>query len=175
MMRLLEKTLKGLKEMLDDKQQLLQYRGYGNIRRTIFTFNPPVEKAKIDAFENDIGYKLPEDYKYFLTIHNGADLYEMLWEGKRAGGGFELFPLEQLIKEFEYSFEDFEKPFLPIAYWEDEDRVLINLEDVANNSKEYIYVYGESELKPLKLNFESFLDTYSVAQGTFFFEWPYLK
>ncbi|WP_081108922.1 SMI1/KNR4 family protein [Peribacillus simplex] len=45
--------------------------------------------AEAEIFENENNIKLPEDYKAFLTLHNGAKMYELLDDdGEKRGAVF---------------------------------------------------------------------------------------
>ena len=40
----------------------------------ILTLMPPIKEASANIFEDKFKIKLPQDYKYLLTVHNGVEL-----------------------------------------------------------------------------------------------------
>ncbi|MDF9759375.1 hypothetical protein OKW24_001148 [Peribacillus simplex] len=64
--------------------------------------------AEAEIFENENNIKLPEDYKTFLTLHNGARIYELLDDdGEKIGGGLHVFSLGEIkeVQEIDYLSE----------------------------------------------------------------------
>jgi cell wall assembly regulator SMI1 len=51
---------------------------------------------EIKNFEEEINISLPEDYKSFLKIHNGAILFEMLLGTVNIGGGLHLYSVDEI-------------------------------------------------------------------------------
>ena len=79
-MKDIEVLLKELKSKLDEKSSLADWDGLldrddKTPLRHYFTFNPPATEEEINKLEQDLGITIPDDYREFLTIHNGMILY----------------------------------------------------------------------------------------------------
>ncbi|PAD11666.1 SMI1/KNR4 family protein, partial [Shouchella clausii] len=89
-----------LKEILDSLKEALNEEGKIKSLLTseecFCSFNVPVSENHLSQFEKDQGIKIPSDLKEFLSLHNGARIYESMYSGEPAGGGLELFALDQM-------------------------------------------------------------------------------
>ncbi|MDT0173861.1 SMI1/KNR4 family protein [Exiguobacterium sp. BRG2] len=92
-----------------------------------FNLNDPVTEQAIQSFEKQFKLTLPSEYKTFLRLHDGAELFMI------QGLGIELYPLEKVIemtiqaKEYDLIHEDYDH-FLMIGEM-NEGYVLIQTED----------------------------------------------
>lgn len=58
----------------------------------LVTFSPnQAALNEILNFEAKYQLKLPDDYQKFITLHNGAKIFQILADGKNIGGGLYLF------------------------------------------------------------------------------------
>lgn len=84
-----------------------------------FNLNDPVTEQAIQSFEKQFKLMLPSEYKTFLRLHDGAELFII------QGLGIELYPLEKVIemtiqaKEDDLIHEDYDHFFtLQGSRWE---------------------------------------------------------
>jgi hypothetical protein len=119
---------------LDCKQRLIVFQTHGRKFPTTCSFNPPIKEQEMIAFEGRIGCKLPEDYRFFLTIHNGAKIFQLLLENKNIGGGLELFSVMEIMENLEYLvYLDEGTSLLPVGYLE-QQFLAINLEELKRDN-----------------------------------------
>ncbi|MGC4379308.1 SMI1/KNR4 family protein [Fictibacillus sp. Mic-4] len=110
---LIQSTLNGLKERLRlvNGKLILQSEG-GEVGEVICEFNESTNQENILSFEKNTGWKLPDDYKDFLLLHNGANIFD----DPEYGGGLELYRLEE-IKNIHEEME-FPNHWCPIGYYQ---------------------------------------------------------
>ncbi|MDN4593016.1 SMI1/KNR4 family protein [Polycladomyces subterraneus] len=89
---LIQKTLAGLKKRLVDNKLTVQ-KEEGFVEEMEFYFREPATDEEIQTFTRSTGVQLPEDYKTFLRIHNGAVLFKPWF-----GGQFELYMVSEIIE-----------------------------------------------------------------------------
>lgn len=166
-MHFIKESLNTLINRLDKDNKIVIYGEQGFISEALCLFNPPASNDEILQFENEMNIKLPEDYKIFLEFCNGVKLFQMLLHGQNIGGGLELFSLNEIRQHL----SNVKSPFLPIGYVS-EDYVTLNLEDIKNNSSNYLFLNSFLEPTPLNLNVEIFIDRYITSQGSSFWDWP---
>lgn len=167
---IINKTLDALKNKLNDKGNLEVIAEQGNIHTVNCSFSPPIKDEVLAAFLEKNSWTLPEDYKEFLTLHNGARIFEMLLGNTNIGGGLNLYSIQEIVK----TYEDLQlsSTYFPIGYVL-ENHLLINNNDIEQDNPNYLYLAGTSlKPEPLNLNFELFLDRFVVSQGSNFWEWP---
>jgi hypothetical protein len=73
---LVNKTLKYLKEKLNERSFFEIYQGEGITSNVTCKFNDPAPILKIEEFEEQTNLVLPDDYKQFLLLHNGISLFD---------------------------------------------------------------------------------------------------
>ncbi|MGE7904814.1 SMI1/KNR4 family protein [Peribacillus sp. NPDC094092] len=69
MSHFIQNTLSGLKELLNNKEQMKSVVEEGEVYNVSCSFNAPIKTNEIEMFESECDIKLPEDYKAFLTLH----------------------------------------------------------------------------------------------------------
>lgn len=67
--------LSALKERLDQNNVLLIQDVGGSLLETKLIFNPPATEHEINQFFNEININVPNDFKSFLLLHNGARIF----------------------------------------------------------------------------------------------------
>ncbi|AOY07524.1 hypothetical protein BKN48_20310 [Bacillus subtilis] len=100
MTNFVHKTVNGLKSLLDEKGAIQLFCSKGDIMEFLVTFSQ--DKATlndIQSLEAKHQITLPEDYQKFMTLHNGAKIFEILSDGENIGGGLQLFSLEEIKEE----------------------------------------------------------------------------
>ncbi|MFE9944939.1 SMI1/KNR4 family protein [Bacillus velezensis] len=163
-----EKTLQGLKELIDEKGCLKILGNEGAPLETECTFFKGATDLEIESFEKKIKVSLPEDYKSFLKLHNGARIFDLLIYGENVGGGLHILNLEEIEKYMQNGF--LEPQFIPVAHLLDGFYLLIDKTKMSTDPN-YLWFRGFIEYEPMQLNFEIFLDRYIMSQGANFWEW----
>ncbi|WPC79714.1 SMI1/KNR4 family protein [Bacillus halotolerans] len=163
-----EKTIQGLKELIDEKGRLKILGGEGALVETECSFSKGATDLEIECFEKKIKVSLPEDYKTFLKLHNGARIFDLLIYGENVGGGLHILNLEEIEK---YMQNGFLKPqFIPVAHLLDGCYLLIDKTRISTDPN-YLCFLRFVDYEPLQLNFEIFLDRYILSQGSNFWDW----
>jgi hypothetical protein len=148
--------------------EIISYEG--EVREVTCSFNTEAITAEIEKFENE-NSKLPEDYKAFLTLHNGARIYESIGEdGGKLGDGLEIFSLNE-IKEHQ-EIEYLSEHGIPIAHLLNDCYLILDTEKLKVGDPNYLNIMEFTDLSSLNLNFEIFLDRYIISQGEAFWSWP---
>ncbi|MCU6712996.1 SMI1/KNR4 family protein [Paenibacillus sp. J5C_2022] len=139
----------------------------GSISQVQFRFRPPLTEQDICSFEKDIGYELPFDYRQFLKICNGCDLFSH----PEYGGEAYLFGLRDI---HEQSYEEPGEGFLKLGYFYG-DNIVIDLNKVKVGDLNYLLVKDAIdhfyEARELHMNFELWLDRYIMCGGASFWNW----
>ncbi|MCM3169063.1 SMI1/KNR4 family protein [Peribacillus frigoritolerans] len=171
MSHFIQNTLTGLKKLLNSNDQMKIISYEGEVREITCSFNSEAATAEIEKFENENSIKLPEDYKEFLTLHNGARIYESIEEdGEKLGDGLEIFSLDEIkqYQEIEYLSEH----GIPIAHLLNDCYLILDTEKLKSGDPNYLNILEFTELSSLNLNFEIFLDRFIISQGEAFWSWP---
>ncbi|KAA6446954.1 SMI1/KNR4 family protein [Bacillus swezeyi] len=164
-------TLNGLKKLLNEKNEITLLSREGDVREAVCNFNNPASEEEIGEFEERTAIELPSDYKEFIKIHNGADIFDLLYAGCNIGGGLHLFSLnevEESLKKLTY----LKKEHVPIAHLLEGSLLLVDQKILKANNRNYLVLFSGLEYKPLNSNFELFIDRFVLSQGENFWEWP---
>ncbi|MFS0889890.1 SMI1/KNR4 family protein [Peribacillus frigoritolerans] len=171
MSNFIQNTLSGLKKLLNTNDQMKIISYEGEVREITCSFNSEAVASEIEKFENENSIKLPEDYKAFLTLHNGARIYESIDEdGDKLGDGLEIFSLDE-IKEYQ-EIEYLSEHGIPIAHLLEDCYLIIDTDKLKGGDPNYLNIMEFTDLSSLNLNFEIFLDRYIISQGEAFWSWP---
>lgn len=165
-------TLSGLKKLLDNNEQMKTISEEGEVGSVSCSFNAPIQTTEIEMFERENNIKLPEDYKAFLTLHNGARIYELIDDEDdiNIGGGLHLFSLDE-VKEAQ-ELELMEGLGIPIGHLLGDCYLILDTEKLKIGDPNYLNILEFTELASPNLNFEIFLDRYIISQGVVFWDWP---
>lgn len=166
----IEKSLKALQSRLDSENSLVIQREEGYIYNVEFEFNSPTSIEEINRFTEKTGWHLPDDYKEFLLLHNGAHLFSDV----KYGGGYQLLALDEIHQEYVEYLDDAPKNWYPISI-DNGDYIFIDSLKVEDGKKDYLIRFQADEpvehaLK-LNMNFETWLDKLIVCQGLEFWLW----
>ena len=167
----IQNTLSGLKQLLNNNDQMKSVAEEGEVYTVSCSFNPPIKTTEVKMFESEHDIKLPEDYKAFLKLHNGARIYESVDDdGVNIGGGLHLFSLDDIkeTQEVEYISEH----GIPIAHLLEDCYLILDIEKLKSTDPNYLNILEFTDIKILNLNFEIFLDRYIISQGVPFWSWP---
>lgn len=166
---LTKKTLDALKERLDENNSMLVQQPKGVLLRRIFEFNPPLTEENIIEFSLEQNLHLPEDYRQFLLMHNGASLF-----GGEYGGSIIIFRLEDVRS---YLHNGLPSKWLPIATILGAT-LFADCGRYENGEDEYLFIHEDGEKYEeawnLQSNFEIWLDRLIVSQGSQYWRWPIL-
>ncbi|MBD1381695.1 SMI1/KNR4 family protein [Metabacillus arenae] len=169
-MKIIYKTLEALKNKLDDEGNMEVIAEQGNIHTVNCSFNSPICNETLLAFQQESNWTLPDDYKEFLTHHNGARIFEMLLGKVNIGGGLRIYSMQEIQKTYENL--QLTSTYYPIGYVL-ESYLLINNKDIEQKNLNYLFIASTfPEIKPLNLNFELFFDRFIISQGANFWDWP---
>ncbi|MCZ0874156.1 SMI1/KNR4 family protein [Peribacillus sp. AS_2] len=171
MSNFIQNTLSGLKKLLNTNDQMKIISYEGEVREITCSFNSEAVASEIEKFVNENSIKLPEDYKAFLTLHNGARIYESIDEdGDKLGDGLEIFSLDK-IKEYQ-EIEYLSEHGIPIAHLLEDCYLILDTDKLKGGDPNYLNIMEFTDLSSLNLNFEIFLDRYIISQGEAFWSWP---
>ncbi|MFJ7927673.1 SMI1/KNR4 family protein [Peribacillus sp. NPDC096448] len=171
MSHFVQNTLSGLKQLLNNNDQMKSVSVEGEVYNVSCSFNAPIKTTEIETFESENDIKLPEDYKAFLKLHNGARIYESVNDdGVNIGGGLHLFSLDDIkeTQEVEYISEH----GIPIAHLLEDCYLIFDIEKLKSGDSNYLNILEFTDIKNLNLNFEIFLGRYIISQGVSFWNWP---
>ncbi|BAU29818.1 SMI1/KNR4 family protein SUKH-1 [Aneurinibacillus soli] len=166
---LVKLALDALKKRLADNDNVIEiYSGEGYVSPAVFTFNLPISPQELNEFIDTFGIELPIDYKNFLLMHNGAELFKH----PEYGGEFHLYDLAAI--EDCFVDEDWPKHWLPVAYHYGEE-IIIDLTRVAHGMDNYLIWRGccapLEESVDMGMSFEQRLDRSLICQGVNFWQW----
>lgn len=169
MINFVHKTVNGLKSLLDEKGAIKLFCSEGYIMEFLVTFSQ--DKATlndIQSFEAKHQLTLPDDYQKFITLHNGAKIFQILADGENIGGGLYLFRLEEIEEELKYEdlFEGING--IPIGHLLEGCHLMIDKDKLDKGDPNYLFIFQMGEYTPLNLNFEIFLDRYILSNGEAF-------
>ncbi|CDQ38222.1 MULTISPECIES: SMI1/KNR4 family protein [Virgibacillus] len=159
---LIYRTISNLKQALKDNI-LLVPNSNGQPVKMHFQFNEPISKEEINQVEQFEEITLPSDYLYFLSLHNGATLFEPWY-----GGQFELYRLINVSKTKRAGL--FPENCYPIGDWNGEYLLI----DVKKTKDDHYLLWWdssiESDTKDLQMNFSYWLYQFIVTKGSKFWE-----
>ncbi|KAA9005834.1 SMI1/KNR4 family protein [Paenibacillus spiritus] len=173
MPKLLNMTLTALKQRIEKNPVYSIQRSYGFGMECTFTWSKPASIQAINQFEEAYGFVLPEDYKAFLTLHNGAELFQDIGSDSPH---WHIFGLD----EIEDALERYPTPahvYIIAKY----DQTLIGVDNtrVKMGAKSYLldqstYTSARDDPEPMSLNFELWLDRLIAAQGDHYWFWNHI-
>lgn len=132
-------TLSGLKKLLDNNEQMKTISEEGEVYTVSCSFNAPIKITEVEMFESEHDIKLPEDYKAFLKLHNGARIYESVDDdGVNIGGGLHLFSLDDIkeTQEVEYISEH----GIPIAHLLEDCYLILDIEKLKSGNSQNFHL-----------------------------------
>ncbi|MEM1504800.1 SMI1/KNR4 family protein [Domibacillus sp. 8LH] len=166
---IVKQTISALKKRLEQNDNVIDVQSErGHVYKAKCTFNHPASDEEIANFENKTGLILPPDYKAFLRITNGCQLFDDV----EHGGEIELYSLEQILELNEY-YDELDGCY-DIAYIH-QDNIVINSKLYSENQKNYLlwkdHTEQFTEAQPLQMNFELWMDRFIMSQGEKFWWW----
>jgi hypothetical protein len=169
-----ELTLENLQRALNANSGHIQLLNTG---KTLCHFSPPASPEKIQALENRLGMPLPDDYRRFLTLHDGAQLFNQVCSFEptgeiELGGGLWIFSLAEI------DACDFKSPegWVPVASYS-KIIVIIDCNRYHNGTQNYLLVKTEEEpfyeANKIHCNFDLWLERMILTGGEKFWEWSW--
>ena len=158
----IKNILDGLKKRLDNNNETLLQSTNGYCYTGRCTFNDPATDEAIDKFVAETGWSIPEEYKEFLLIHNGANFFSFQY-----GGACFLTSLEQIIP---CNVASISENFYPIGSYTDLGQVVINSKRIMEGRKDYMFLSSD-EIIDFKCDFKTWFDRMIITEGINYWEW----
>lgn len=170
MSKLIIASLEALKKVICNNKNVRIQRNLGFQLSCTFSFSKPVSLKEIEDFEAETDFKLPDDYKFFLSLHNGMELYKDVEESEPH---WHIYGVDEILDALE-KFPTPENVYVIAKF--SETLICVNSDYVKQGRKDYIfdhsiYTSARDIGDPLNLNFELWLDRLLVSQGDHFWLW----
>lgn len=170
MSKLILASLEALKKAIFNNKIFYIQRNLGFQLTCTFSFSKPALLNEIEEFEAETDLKLPEDYKFFLSLHNGMELYKDIEESAPHWHIFGVDEIQDALQKFPTPDHVY-----VIAKFS-ETLICVNSDYVEQGRKDYlfdqsIYTSARDHGEPLNLSFELWLDRLLVSQGDQFWLW----
>jgi hypothetical protein len=160
--------LESLKKRLDLRGNLLVQHENGSLIEVTFSFNPPAQTEKIDLITKKRGWTIPEDFKQFLLLHDGGNLFK---DSQYGIFGYQLLSIEEILT---YHLDHVPPDYMPIVNsYGDGDLLFINSSRVKEGRKDYLFYLDGLTMRELGINFDEWLDRLVICQGVKYWLWPY--
>lgn len=159
-------VLDGLKQRLDENNELVTQSTNGSCYTSQFKFNKATTNESIEKFLTENDWVLPDDYKEFLLLHNGADFFSHEY-----GEAFYLYSLEEIKDNY---IKELHTNCYPIGRFTDIGYILIDNERCKEERNDYLLLDG-NELLDFQCNFKTWLNRIIICQGASYWEWKMPK
>jgi hypothetical protein len=178
-MEILKSTLNCLKERFKTEKLISLIHTRGLTYDVTCEFNSPASPGLVEKLEEELGRTIPQDYKEFLLLHNGANL---LFQPD-VGEGIELYSIEMVL-EMRKAHQDmsvFEKELFSIGTCRFGMILIDAVICKPNPHRDSNYLFwleecaSENEAINLNSNFEIWLDRIIAAQGEDYWNWSILS
>ncbi|WP_433944658.1 SMI1/KNR4 family protein [Paenibacillus sp. SN-8-1] len=154
--------LDGLARRRESSGGVLEIQGSdGVVNSANFELSPPATLQDIRMLESQYQIKLPREYKSFLTIHNGAKLFDIGY-----GEFTKIFSIEEVDEIAATMMPEIVPQFLPIAR---NPSSLIYI-DLSRKTK-YMFTESISEFNFLSMSFTEWINALIMANGCSFWDW----
>ncbi|MGP1910324.1 SMI1/KNR4 family protein [Metabacillus sp. JX24] len=155
-------TLESLKANLDGDGRIRIHLRDGTVaeKKCLF-FNP----ASLQEM-NEFNFVLPDDYKTFLTLHNGVRIFTDDW-----GSGVFVHSLKETIQETLSISHLIPQKYYCVMRYADVGYFLIDEEKVEIGEKDYLFFEDIDNSNPpqnLKMTFEEFIEKLIEFEGELF-------
>ncbi|MNC40441.1 hypothetical protein D3C76_268380 [compost metagenome] len=170
MSKLIIASLEALKKTLHHNTPYQIQRNFGYHLNCSFSFSKPALLKEIEDFEAETNLKLPEDYMFLLSLHNGMELYKDVEE---SAPHWHIFGVDEILDALE-RYPTPEHMYIIAKF--DQTLICVDSNYVKHGRKDYlfdqsIYTSSRDNGEPLNLNFELWLDRLLVSQGDHFWLW----
>ena len=163
---LVELSLNGLKKRLDNDNTLIKQAEWGYAELSKCFFRPPATQNEIDSFFDELNLALPNDFRQFLLIHNGAVLFD-----------FEIFGYQQIFKHYiQWGYKELiPQGWYPIGC-DNGDMLFIDSNKCGDRESTYLYwtecLFVDSAID-IKMNFERWLERFCICNGEKYWLWQF--
>jgi hypothetical protein len=154
--------LDALKRRLDKNNEIFLQSTKGYCYTGKCTFNEPTTSEAIDKFSTETGWSIPNEYREFLLIHNGANFFSFEY-----GGACYLNSLEQIMSDSLYCIS---KDFYSIGSYTDLGQVVINSKRVRDGGSDYMFLASD-EIIDFRCDFKRWFDRMIITEGINYWEW----
>ncbi|MFD3449687.1 SMI1/KNR4 family protein [Microbacteriaceae bacterium 4G12] len=159
---IVKNTLDTLKSRLNDKGEVTVQNCDGYTYTAEFTFNEPATEEDIHTFIRETGWIVPNDYKEFLLLHNGANFFSYEY-----GTAFYFYSLKEILECYD---KELHGDRYPIGRCPDRGDIVVSNARCQQNNEHYLMLSG-IELIDFQCDFQTWLDRMIVAQGECYWEW----
>lgn len=154
--------LDSLKNRLDKNSEIGIQATQGYCYTGKCTFNKPATNEEIDKFILDTGWSIPDEYRKFLLIHNGANFFSFEY-----GGASYLYGIDEIISNASLSIS---KNLYIIGLHSDLGDIVIDSKRVKEGRKDYMLLSSD-EIIDFKCDFKTWLDRMIITYGINYWEW----
>lgn len=170
------KAIDSLKKRLTKDNILNVQNEAGFLAEASFAWNKPASDEEIQQFEVANGIKLPESFKEFLKLSNGATLFKDTLYGQWGCNILGLSELPKVTCEAKNRGYNISDKWLVFATWlGDGDMLVFDLAKHNTGEKNYIIDgdqgYQTDDWEYIKGDFSKWLDRLIVAQGAKYWRW----
>ncbi|MDT8719669.1 SMI1/KNR4 family protein [Clostridium sp. 19966] len=170
------KSIKLLREKTSSRNTLNYTNIFGETIEVGFSWRNPALEEEIHDFESSNNIKLPESYKEFLKVSNGAIVYEDIEYG---GSGYKILGLNEILTstrariEWGYDIKDYCIVFAEVIG--KSDFLLFDLKKNEDKGKNYILDgdagYSFDEWEYIKGDFSLFINRLITTNGSMYWRW----
>jgi len=170
------KAFVSLKNRLTSENTLTVQSEGGYISEVGFEWKKAASKHELLNFERKNSIVLPESFKEFLLLSNGATLFKDIKYGQWGCTIYGLDDLLEITNKAKTWGYDINSNWLVFASWiGDCDVLIFDLRKSRNNENNYIIDGNSSESvndwQPIKGDFSKWFDRLVVAQGCKYWRW----
>lgn len=158
----IKNILDSLKNRLDKNNEIHIQATQGYCYTGKCTFNKPAANEEIDKFIWDTGWSVPDEYREFLLIHNGANFFSFEY-----GGACYLNSLKQINED---NVAPISKNFYPVGSYTDLGQIVIDSKRVKAGRKDYMFLSSDSIIA-FNCDFKTWLDRMIITYGINWWEW----
>lgn len=173
-------TKYGFERILENLQRTLKandgYIQFPNTGKTRCRFYPPASPEQIQVLETRLNMPLPEDYQRFLTLHDGAQLFNQVCNFEQTGeidlgGGIRIYSLAEIA-----ACDSAPPAWIPIATCS-KSIIIMDCGRYRNGTQNYLLVKDEEEpffeANKIHCNFDLWLERMILTGGEKFWEWSW--
>ncbi len=162
-----EQIVKATKEIYGETSNI--YVGYGRTKLVSFSYGDPLTEEEIERFEEKTKWGVPEAFRNFLRLHNGA----VLFDDPEYGGGPEILSLDNIVLMNRF-YKLWPNSWYPIVDLH-VSVILIDSERVKAGRDDYlIWMWKTGAIEDaqyLNVEFTVWLDRFIVTHGEDFWLW----
>lgn len=161
------------KKRLDQDHNLVIQQENGELFPVTFQWNQPATVQEINQFTQLTRWDIPEDFRQFLLLHNGAKLF--IPDNQMSS--LNLFSISEMLDFYKQDYKNYVNAGFPESWymigWYHGYGEYIFIDSNLVRSKSFGYMgYSQvGQVMEINLNFETWLDRVFVAQGERYWLW----